>query len=84
MFGSAAPDPFCGHQEAAGAEHVVSDGLREPVATPSQGALTASFAGVTLAEAFVAAPFLIIAARSALAGIDTELDDVATTLGHPP
>jgi ABC-type Fe3+/spermidine/putrescine transport system ATPase subunit/ABC-type sulfate transport system permease component len=46
------------------------------------GALTDSFAGIVLAEVFVAAPFLIIAARSAFAAVDPVLDDVAATLGH--
>ncbi len=48
------------------------------------GALTDSFAGIVLAEAFVAAPFLIIAARSAFASVDPLLEDVAATLGHKP
>jgi ABC-type molybdate transport system permease subunit len=43
--------------------------------------LTDSFAGTVLAETFVAAPFLIIAARSAFAAIDPVLG-VAATLGH--
>lgn len=46
------------------------------------GALTDSFTGIVLAETFVAAPFLIIAARSAFASIDPVYDDVAATLGH--
>jgi molybdate transport system permease protein len=46
------------------------------------GALTDSFAGIVLAEVFVAAPFLIIAARSAFSAVDPVLDDVAATLGH--
>jgi ABC-type sulfate/molybdate transport systems ATPase subunit/ABC-type sulfate transport system permease component len=46
------------------------------------GALTDSFAGIVLAETFVAAPFLIIAARSAFAAVDPVLEDVAATLGH--
>jgi molybdate transport system permease protein len=48
------------------------------------GRLTDSVAGVVLAQMFVAAPFLIIAARSAFAGIDPALDDVAASLGHRP
>jgi molybdate transport system permease protein len=47
------------------------------------GALTDSFAGIVLAETFVAAPFLIVAARSAFASVDPVLEDVAATLGHP-
>jgi ABC-type sulfate/molybdate transport systems ATPase subunit/ABC-type sulfate transport system permease component len=46
------------------------------------GALTDSFAGIVLAETFVAAPFLIIAARSAFAAVDPMFEDVAATLGH--
>ena len=46
------------------------------------GRLTDSFAGIVLAETFVAAPFLIIAARSAFASVDPVFDDVAATLGH--
>ena len=46
------------------------------------GALTDSFAGIVLAETFVAAPFLIIAAKSAFSAVDPVLDDVAATLGH--
>lgn len=48
----------------------------------SGGLLTDSFTGIVLAETFVAAPFLIIAARSAFAAVDPMLDDVAATLGH--
>ncbi|CAM2151563.1 molybdate transport system permease protein [Pararobbsia alpina] len=44
--------------------------------------LTDSFAGVTLAETFVAAPFLIVAARSAFVSVDRDLEHVAATLGH--
>lgn len=48
------------------------------------GALTDSFAGIVLAETFVAAPFLIIAARSAFSAVDPMFEDVAATLGHRP
>ncbi|MFM0736176.1 ATP-binding cassette domain-containing protein [Paraburkholderia xenovorans] len=46
------------------------------------GLLTDSFAGIVLAETFVAAPFLIIAAKSAFTAVDPVLDHVAATLGH--
>lgn len=46
------------------------------------GVLTDSFAGIVLAETFVAAPFLIVAARSAFASVDPVFEDVAATLGH--
>ncbi len=46
------------------------------------GTLTDSFTGIILAETFVAAPFLIVAARSAFAAVDPVHDDVAATLGH--
>ncbi len=48
------------------------------------GRLTDSVVGVVIAQTFVAAPFLIIAARSAFAAIDPALDDLAATLGHRP
>lgn len=48
----------------------------------TNGALTDSFAGIVLAETFVAAPFLIVAARSAFAATDSVYEDVAATLGH--
>jgi molybdate transport system permease protein len=59
-------------------------GYASPLGRLSHGALTESFAGIVLAEAFVAAPFLIIAARSAFAGLDPVLEDVAASLGHRP
>jgi molybdate transport system permease protein len=46
------------------------------------GQLTETRAGIVLAQTFVAAPFLIIVARSAFAAVDPALEDVATTLGH--
>ena len=59
-------------------------GYASPLGQLSGGRLTDSFAGIVLAEAFVAAPFLIIAARSAFAGVDPVLEAVAATLGHRP
>jgi molybdate transport system permease protein len=44
--------------------------------------LTDSLAGIVLAQTFVAAPFLIVSARSAFAAIDPALPAVAATLGH--
>jgi molybdate transport system permease protein len=46
------------------------------------GRLTDTAAGIVLAQTFVAAPFLVIAARSAFAAVDPGLLDVAATLGH--
>ncbi len=46
------------------------------------GGLTNSRVGVVIAMTFVAAPFLIVAARAAFAALDTGLLDVASTLGH--
>lgn len=43
--------------------------------------LTDSFTGIVLAEIFVAAPFLVIAARSAFAAVDRSHEMVAATLG---
>jgi molybdate transport system permease protein len=46
------------------------------------GGLTDTFTGIVLAETFVAAPFLVVAARSAFAAADPVFEDVAATLGH--
>ncbi len=46
------------------------------------GGLTDSRAGIVLAQTFVAAPFLVIAARGAFAAVDPELEAVARTLGY--
>jgi molybdate transport system permease protein len=59
-------------------------GYSAPIGRLTSGALTDSFAGIVVAEVFVAAPFLIIAARSAFAAIDPVLEDVAATLGRGP
>jgi ABC-type sulfate/molybdate transport systems ATPase subunit/ABC-type sulfate transport system permease component len=47
----------------------------------SGGRLTDSLAGIVLAQTFVAAPFTIVAARSAFAALDPALLEVASTLG---
>jgi ABC-type Fe3+/spermidine/putrescine transport system ATPase subunit/ABC-type sulfate transport system permease component len=59
-------------------------GYTTPLGRLTAGALTDSFAGIVLAQVFVAAPFLIIAARSAFASIDPVLEGVAATLGRGP
>lgn len=59
-------------------------GYSSPLGRATGGALTDTFTGIVLAEAFVAAPFLIIAARSAFASIDPALEDVGATLGRRP
>ncbi len=46
--------------------------------------LTDSLAGIVLAQSFVSAPFLVVAARSAFARIDPTVLDHAATLGHRP
>ncbi|HET8978017.1 MAG TPA: ATP-binding cassette domain-containing protein [Solirubrobacteraceae bacterium] len=46
------------------------------------GNLTDSRAGIVIAQTFVAAPFLVIAARAAFASIDPAYEEVAQTLGH--
>lgn len=48
----------------------------------SGGRLTESLWGIVAAQTFVAGPFLIVAARSAFAGVDPALSAVAATLGH--
>jgi ABC-type sulfate/molybdate transport systems ATPase subunit/ABC-type sulfate transport system permease component len=57
-------------------------GPYSPLGRLTGGTLTDSFTGIVLAETFVAAPFLIIAAKSAFSAVDPVLDDVAATLGH--
>ncbi len=57
-------------------------GYRSPLGRLTDGGLTDSFVGIVLAEIFVAAPFLIVAARSAFAAVDPVLEGVASTLGH--
>jgi molybdate transport system permease protein len=46
------------------------------------GRLTDDRAGIVLAQVFVAAPFLIVSARSAFAAVDPSLEEVAATLGY--
>jgi ABC-type sulfate/molybdate transport systems ATPase subunit/ABC-type sulfate transport system permease component len=46
------------------------------------GGLTDTVAAIVLAQTFVAAPFLVVSARSAFATVSPELVDVAATLGH--
>jgi molybdate transport system permease protein len=58
-------------------------GPYSPVGLFAQG-LTDSFTGIVLAQVFVAAPFLIVAARSGFGALDPGLEDVAATLGHGP
>ena len=59
-------------------------GYTAPLGRLAQGWLTDSFLGIVLAEVFVAAPFLIIAARSGFAAMDPVLEGVAATLGRSP
>lgn len=44
--------------------------------------LTDSMIGVVLAQSFVAAPFLIVSARSAFSAVDRSLSEHAASLGH--
>ena len=46
--------------------------------------LTNSFTGIVIAQTFVSAPFVVVAARSAFEAIDPALDGLAATLGHRP
>ena len=59
-------------------------GYTTPIGRLAQGWLTDTFIGIVLAEVFVAAPFLIIAARSGFAAMDPVLEGVAATLGRKP
>jgi molybdate transport system permease protein len=45
------------------------------------GRLTDSLAGVVIAQTFVAAPFLVVVARSAFGAVEVAYTDVAATLG---
>lgn len=44
--------------------------------------LTDSYAGVILAQTFVAAPFLVITARAGFDGVDERLEEAARTMGY--
>ncbi|RQG93865.1 ABC transporter permease [Natrarchaeobius chitinivorans] len=46
--------------------------------------LTDSYAGVVLAQTFVAAPFLVITARAGFDSVDRRLEEAARTLGYTP
>ena len=46
--------------------------------------LTEGYAGVVLAQTFVAAPFLVVTARSGFASIDADLERAARNLGKGP
>jgi ABC-type sulfate/molybdate transport systems ATPase subunit/ABC-type sulfate transport system permease component len=48
------------------------------------GRLTDTTTGIVLAQVFVSAPFLVVAARTAFAAVNPALNDVAATLGHGP
>jgi molybdate transport system permease protein len=48
------------------------------------GTFTESFAGIVVAQSFVAGPFLIVSARSAFRAVDHNLEDVAATAGLRP
>ncbi len=57
-------------------------GYDTPLGRLTGGIFTDSFLGIVLAQSFVAAPFLIVAARSAFAAEDPVLEGVAATLGR--
>lgn len=46
--------------------------------------LTDSLLGVVLAQTFVAAPFVVITARSGFAGVDERFEQASRSLGHGP
>ena len=48
------------------------------------GGLTGTVTGIVIAQTFVAGPFLVVAARTAFAGVDPALDDLAASLGRRP
>jgi ABC-type sulfate/molybdate transport systems ATPase subunit/ABC-type sulfate transport system permease component len=55
-----------------------------PLGRLFHGALTGSLVGIVIAQTFVSAPFLVVAARAAFAAADPALEDVAATLGRRP
>ncbi len=57
-------------------------GPYSPLGRLGHGLLTDSFAGIVLAQTFVAAPFLIVAARSAFGTVEPVLEEVSATLGR--
>ncbi len=59
-------------------------GPETPLGRFTGGRLTDTMAGIVIAQVFVSAPFLVIAARSAFAAVDPTLIDVAATLGLGP
>jgi len=59
-------------------------GYSAPLGRLFNGRLTDSFYGIVFAQVFVAAPFLIVAARSGFAAVDPVLEGVAATLGQRP
>ncbi len=46
--------------------------------------LTNSMAGIVIAQTFVSAPFVVVAAKAAFENVDPALDGLAATLGHRP
>jgi molybdate transport system permease protein len=46
--------------------------------------LTNSMAGLVIAQTFVSAPFVVVAAKAAFENVDPALDGLAATLGHRP
>jgi ABC-type sulfate/molybdate transport systems ATPase subunit/ABC-type sulfate transport system permease component len=55
-----------------------------PVGSFFGGNLTDTAVGIVLAQTFVAAPFVVVSARSAFAAVPVELEESAATLGHSP
>ncbi|MFB6162026.1 MAG: ABC transporter permease subunit [Halococcoides sp.] len=46
--------------------------------------ITGGYAGIVLAQVFVAGPFLVVVARSGIAGVDPTLERAARSLGRGP
>jgi molybdate transport system permease protein len=55
-----------------------------PIGQLTDGRLTDSVAGIVLAQSFVAAPFLVVAARSAFRAVPASLEETAASLGWGP
>jgi len=84
LLGSVVQLPLAMPPLAAGILLLFLVGPYSFIGSLTRGALTDSFAGIVLAQTFVASPFLVVAARSAFAAMDPSLEGVAATLGRRP
>jgi ABC-type Fe3+/spermidine/putrescine transport system ATPase subunit/ABC-type sulfate transport system permease component len=55
-----------------------------PIGRAFGGHLSETMVGIVLAQTFVSAPFLVVTARAAFAGVDASMLEHAASLGHRP